>query len=162
MLIKKPLAEGFNIKRGDLYHLSTSSPVVAVGVLGAAGVCLTGTTTFVLVAATFVLYVVVVVCVEVEIRHQLCFNIIHRLCQRLQELVEVFLVQKDLVPVVTIFVEFLTAFGDSKIVIVTTRSPYIEEIRPALPSSDAFAINAFHPFVVVFVRHNEFFSVENY
>jgi hypothetical protein len=65
-------------------------------------------------------------------------------------------------PVVPVFVEFFTAFGDSKIVIVTTCSPYIEEIRPAFPGSDAFAINAFHPFVVVFVRHNEFFSVENY
>ncbi len=101
--------------------------------------------------------VVVVVGIEVEIRHQIGLYIVHRLGQRLQELVEIFLVQEDLVPVITILIKFLPAFRDRKIVIVTTGSPYIEEICPAFSGPDAFAVNAFHSFVVVVVRHNDLF-----
>ena len=114
------------------------------------------------IAAFVLLNIIMVVGVEVEIRHQLGLDIIHSLGQRLQELVEVFFVQEDLVPVVTILVKFLPAFGDSKIIVVTTCCPLIKEIRPAFAIANPFALVAFHSFVVVFVRHNDFFSVENY
>ena len=113
-----------------------------------------------LIAAFVLLYVIMVVSVEVEIRHQLGLDIIYCLGQRLQELIEVFLIKKDLVPVIAILIKFLPAFGDSKIIIVTTGCPHIEEICPAFASANPFAVNAFHPFVVVFVRHNDFFSVK--
>src|ERR1700722_4703553 len=106
-------------------------------------------------------FVVMVVCVKVEVRHQIGLYIVHRLGQGLQELIEIFLVEKDLVPVITVLIKFLPAFRDRKIVIVTTSSPYIEEICPEFPRPDAFAVNAFHSFVVVVVRHNELFC-ENY
>ena len=115
-----------------------------------------------LIVALAVLYIVVVVGVEVEIRHQVGLHIVDRLGQRLQELVEILLVKEDLVPVVAILIKFLPAFSDGKIVIITTSCPHIEEIRPALASPDPFAVDAFHSFVVVFVRHNKFFSVVNF
>ena len=113
-------------------------------------------------ASIVLLDVVVIIGVEVKIGHKIRLHIVHRFCERFQEFVEIFLVEEDLVPIVTVFVEFLTAFGDGKVIIVATGRSYIKEIRPAFPGPDAFTINAFHSFVVVFVRHNDFFSVENY
>ncbi len=84
------------------------------------------------IAAAFVfLHIVMVIGVEIEVRHQVGLNIIHRFSQCLQELVEIFLVQEDLVPVIPVFIEFLPAFGYSKIIIITTGCPYIKEISPA-------------------------------
>src|SRR5688500_17054827 len=50
-------------------------------------------------------YLIVVVGIEVEVRHELSLNIINCLGQCLQELVEIFFVQEDLVPVVPVFIE---------------------------------------------------------
>ena len=107
--------------------------------------------------AAFIFDIVVIISVEIEIRHQFGLYVVYRLGQGLQELVKVFLIEENFMPVITVFIEFLPAFGDSKIIIITTGCPYIEEIRPAFPGPDAFAINAFHSFVVVVVRHNDLF-----
>ena len=61
------------------------------------------------------------------------------------------LIDMDVVP---ILVEFLTAFSNSQIVVVTTCCPHIKEVRSAFASPDALAVNAFHSFFVVVVRHN--------
>ena len=60
-------------------------------------------------------------------------------------------------PVVSVVIKAFAAFSDCKVIIISTGCPDIEEISPSLSSPDAFAINAFHSFVVVFVRHNSIF-----
>ena len=55
--------------------------------------------------------------------------------------------------VVSVRIKTLTAFGDSKIIIIATGLPYIEEVGSAFAGPDAFAVNAFHFFVIIFVRH---------
>src|SRR5689334_15584632 len=97
---------------------------------------------------------IMVISIKVEVGHQFSFHIINCFCQCFQELVEVFFVKEDLVPVITIFVEFLPAFRNSDVVIIATGSPHIEEIGSTFSSPDAFAVNAFHSFVGVFVRHS--------
>ena len=51
-------------------------------------------------------------CVEIKIRHQLGFYMINSFIKRLNEFVEIFLVQKNLVPVIPIVIKTLTAFSD--------------------------------------------------
>ena len=112
-------------------------------------------------AATFLSFVlpnvVMVVGVEIEVRHEIRLHVINRFGECFQELVEVFLVEEDLVPVIPVLIEFFTAFGNGKIVVVATCCPHIKEVRSAFASPDALAVNAFHSFFVVVVRHNNFF-----
>jgi hypothetical protein len=60
-------------------------------------------------------------------------------------------------PVITIFIELLTAFRDGEIIIVTPGCSDIKEIGSSLSGSDTFTIDALHPFFVVFVRHRFIF-----
>jgi len=92
--------------------------------------------------------------IEIEIWHQVCLHIINSLTQSFQELVEVFLVQEDLVPVVSIVVKTLAAFGNGQEIIITTGCPYIKKIGPSFTSPDPLAVNTVHFFVVVLVRHS--------
>ena len=71
----------------------------------------------------------------------------------LEEFVEVFFVKEDFVPVITVFIELFPAFSDCDVIIISAGSSYIKKISSTLTGSDAFAINALHSFVVVFVRH---------
>jgi hypothetical protein len=92
--------------------------------------------------------------VEVEIGHQFSFYIVNCFIQTLQELVEIFLVQKNLVPVVAIFIEALTAFCNGQEIIIATGRPYIEEIGPSFTGFDALAVHAVHLLVGMLVRHS--------
>ena len=57
-------------------------------------------------------------------------------------------------PVVTVRIKTFTALRDSEVIVVATGFPYIKKVSPTFAGPDAFAINAFHFFVVVFVRHS--------
>jgi len=92
--------------------------------------------------------------IEIKIGHQVCLNIVNRFTQGFDKFIKIFFVQKDLMPIVTLTLKLLTTFSNGKIVIVASGSPYIKKVSSSFPGSDAFAINAFHPFVVVFVRHS--------
>jgi hypothetical protein len=76
---------------------------------------------------------------------------VHGLIERLNELVEVFFVQEDLVSVVAFIRESLPTFGDGQIIIITSGRPYIKEISPAFTCAYTFTVHAVHAFVVVFV-----------
>ena len=79
---------------------------------------------------------------------------INSFCKRFNEFVEILFVQKDFVPVIPVIIKSFPAFRDGEIVVVPTGSSYIEEISPSLPCSYTLAVYAFHPFVIVFVRHS--------
>jgi hypothetical protein len=91
--------------------------------------------------------------VEIKIGHQFCFYIIHCFAEAFDEFIEIFFVEEDLMPVVSIRIKALAAFCDGEVIIIATGFPYIKKVSPAFPCPDAFALNAFHFFVVVFVRH---------
>ena len=98
-------------------------------------------------------YLVMIESIKIKVRHQVGLNIINCFCKSLYKFVEVFLVQEDFVPVITIFIKFLTAFGNRQIIIIASCSPYIKKISPSFTGPDSFAIHAFHSFVIVLVRH---------
>jgi hypothetical protein len=75
--------------------------------------------------------------------------------QRFKKLIEIFLVEEDFMPVISIIIESLSTLCDGEVVIVTTGCSYIKEISPSFARSDAFAVNAVHSFFVVVVRHNQ-------
>ena len=56
-------------------------------------------------------------------------------------------------PVIAILIKFFPAFCNSQIIIITTGFPYIKEIRPPFTRPDSLAVNTFHLFVIIFVRH---------
>lgn len=93
--------------------------------------------------------------VEVNLRHQLGFDMINHLIHRLHEFIEILFVKEDLVPVISIIIESLSALCDGEIIIVAPGCPYIKEISPSFTRPDAFAVNAVHSFFVVVVRHNQ-------
>jgi hypothetical protein len=101
--------------------------------------------------------VVVVIGIEIKVRHQLGLDMIDSFIERLDEFIEILLVQEDLVAVVAIVVETLPTFSNGEVVIVASCSSYIEEIGTALACTDPFAVDAFHFLVVVFVRHSKKF-----
>jgi hypothetical protein len=81
----------------------------------------------------------------------------------LESFVEIFFIKEDFVPVVPVFVEFFAAFRNGNVVVISMGCPHIKEVSSSFPGTDAFAINAFHTFVVVFVRHSHLsFAVNNY
>ena len=96
---------------------------------------------FALIITFTLLVVVVVVGVEIEIGHELRFYVINRFTQCLDEFVEVFFVQKDFMPVVSIGIKFLTAFCNSEIVVISTGSSYIKEVGSSFSSADALTVD---------------------
>ena len=56
-------------------------------------------------------------------------------------------------PVIAFRIEAFAAFSDSKIKVIPPCFSYIKKVSPAFPGPDAFTVNAFHFFVIVFVRH---------
>jgi len=50
-----------------------------------------------------------VVRIEVEIGHQLGLHVVDRFGQRLEKFVKILFVEEDLVPVIAVLIEFLTA-----------------------------------------------------
>src|SRR5882724_1158140 len=101
-----------------------------------------------------------IVRIEIKIRHEVCLYIVNCFSEGFQEFIKIFLVKKDLMPVIPIFVEFLTAFGNSKIVIIAAGCPNIEEISSAFASPDTLTVHALHSFVIVLVRHYSIFLYE--
>src|ERR1700759_5552533 len=99
------------------------------------------------------LYLVVIECIEIKVGHQISLNIINSFRKGLYKFIEILLIQEDFVPVITIFIKFLTAFSNRQIIIIASCSPYIKKISPSLTGPDSFAIHAFHSFVIVLVRH---------
>ena len=61
--------------------------------------------------------------------------------------------------VITIVIKTLTALGDGEVIVISASSPYIKKIGSSFTSSDSFAVNTFHFFVVVLVRHSCCFLV---
>jgi hypothetical protein len=104
--------------------------------------------------AAFCIIVFMVECVEIKIRHQVGLYIVNRFTQRLNEFVEIFFVQEDLVPVITIVIKAFAAFSNGQEIIVTPGSPYIKKIGSSFTGPDPFTVNTFHFFVVVLVRHS--------
>ena len=92
--------------------------------------------------------------IKIKIRHQIGFHMIHRFGKRLDELVEIFLVKENLVPVIPIIVKTLATLRNGQVVVVATGCPHIEEIGPSLTCTYTLAVYTFHSFVVVFVRHS--------
>lgn len=58
-------------------------------------------------------------------------------------------------PVVPVIVKAFAALCNGEVVIVTPCCPNIKKVRSSFASPNAFAVNAFHFLVVVFVSHNE-------
>ena len=98
--------------------------------------------------------VLMVESIKIKIRHQIGFHMIHRFGQRFDELVEVFLVKENLVPVIPIVIKTLATLRYGQVVVVATGCPHIEEISPSLTCTYTLAVHALHSFVVVFVRHS--------
>ena len=65
-------------------------------------------------------------------------------------------------PVVTIFVKTFPAFCNGEVIIITAGSSYIKKISPSFTGTDAFAVNALHFLVIIFVRHScKFLQLKN-
>jgi hypothetical protein len=56
-------------------------------------------------------------------------------------------------PLIPVTVKLFTAFSNSQVKVITTGFSYIKKVSSAFSCTDALAVNAFHFFVVVFVRH---------
>lgn len=101
--------------------------------------------------------------IKVEIRHQFGFNIVYGFCQGMNEFVEILLVQKYLMAVITIIVESLFTFGYGQEIIIAPGGLNVEEIGPSLTCLQAFREYTIRipriPIwnVVVIVRHSEKF-----
>src|SRR5258705_12952958 len=89
--------------------------------------------------------------IKIKIRHQVRFHIIDRLTQGLNKFVEIFLVEKYFVPVITIIIKAFAAFSNGEIIIITPGSSYIKEVGSSFSRTDAFTVNAFHFLVSTFV-----------
>lgn len=89
--------------------------------------------------------------VEIEVWHEFCFHVLYCFVERLDELVEILLVEKDLMAVVSFICKSLPAFGDGEVVVITPGCSDIKEIGSTFTCAYAFAIHAVHSFVVVFV-----------
>jgi len=83
-----------------------------------------------MISIIFIIFVVEGI--KIKVRHQLSLHVVHGFIQRLDELVEVFFVQEDLVSVVTLICETFPAFGDGEVIIITSCGPYIKEIGSSL------------------------------
>ena len=82
-----------------------------------------------------IFYVVVVVGIEIKIRHELSFHIINGFSKGFEEFVEVFFVEEDLVAVVAAIHAFL-ALGDRQVVIVLTGGAHIGRLGGPLLLTD--------------------------
>ena len=55
--------------------------------------------------------------------------------------------------VVTIFIKLFPALSYRQVIIIATRFPDIKEVGPSLSSPYSLAVNAFHLFIIIIVRH---------
>ncbi len=62
-------------------------------------------------------------------------------------------------PVITIVIEALAAFGNGQVIIISSCSSYIKKICSAFAGTNSFAVDAFHSLVIVFVLHIISFTV---
>ena len=106
----------------------------------------------------FFVLLVVIVGIEVEIRHQVSLYVVHRFGKSIQEFIKIFFVKEHFMSVVPIIVKTLLAFCDSDKIVIPTSSTYIKEICPSLPGLYAFAKQALVVTIIaivfVFVRHS--------
>ena len=61
-------------------------------------------------------------------------------------------------PVVAAIIKAFTAFGNGEIVVICPCCSHIKKISSSFPGFYAFAVNAVHFLVVVFVRHFVWFD----
>jgi len=87
--------------------------------------------------------------IKVEVRHQLCLDVVYGLAQSFGEFIEVFFVDEDFMAVIAIVVKPLpTLGGGQEEIIISPCGPYVKKIGPAFPSSDALAVYAVVSLVV--------------
>jgi hypothetical protein len=99
-----------------------------------------------------------VVSIEIKIRHQISLHIIYGLSKCLEKFIEGFFVKEYFMLFRPILIETFTAFRNREVVIIATGCSNVKEVSPSFSSSDTLALNDFHSFVVVFVRHSCKFS----
>src|SRR5690606_31929765 len=90
-------------------------------------------------------------------RHQVSFYVIDGFCEGSQKLIEVLLVQKHFMTVVTVVIKTLLALGDCNKVITATCGTNIKKVSPSFPCFYTFAEQALIlrvSIIFVFVRHS--------
>lgn len=96
--------------------------------------------------------------IEIKVWHQVGLYIFHCLAQCFYELVKIFFVQKDLVPVVPIIIKSFTTLCNGQIVIVPFGGTHIKKVGSSLAGPDSFTVDTVLFSFVVLVRHKNNFK----
>ncbi len=93
------------------------------------------------------------VLIVVVVGHELRLHVVDHLLQPINEAIEIFFVEKDLVTFVSVAIESFSAFGQREVEVVPFGLPHIEEISTAFAGAHLLRIYTLKSFGVSLVIH---------